>query len=230
MKKHFFPIIESLGFGLKTVFNHPFFFAQVAAVSILVMLVDKLVRMFEYDRGNLLLNIFFLFYLLLVFLFQQLLVLGLIKISLKYVETGSLIFTDLFNALAKLPRYIILLIICLLILWLPSLLWLFLIGLVSDPVWLTICGTIFMLLYIFIIVRLFFSPFVLVDQESGAIDALLTSVQLSRDVEGGVFLLILLLLAANLAGLILFGIGLIVTVPATTIAAAYMYKKLKVKS
>jgi uncharacterized membrane protein len=64
-------------------------------------------------------------------------------------------------------------------------------------------------------------------EASGAIEALRESGRLTRDVKGKIFLFLLTLLALNLAGALLFFVGLLITVPISMIAYAHVYEKLR---
>jgi uncharacterized membrane protein len=76
-------------------------------------------------------------------------------------------------------------------------------------------------------VFLWFGHFVVLDEGVAPGDAISRSTQLVKGQAGSVFGFIILAALINFVGAILCGIGLLVTIPLTTVAAAYVYKGLK---
>src|SRR6185436_5778799 len=72
-----------------------------------------------------------------------------------------------------------------------------------------------------------FAPFVIIDQRCDPIAALRESRRLTAGRKSQVLKLGLLLLATNILGAIAFGVGLLITIPTTTIAAAHVYRWLQ---
>lgn len=79
-------------------------------------------------------------------------------------------------------------------------------------------------------IELGFAGFVAVDKKLDPIDALKASRALTAGRKKQLFVFGLLLLAVNFAGALAFGIGLMVTVPATFLAAASVYRKLEAQA
>lgn len=72
-----------------------------------------------------------------------------------------------------------------------------------------------------------FSPFLTVDRKLDPIAALHESSRLTDGKKGHLFEFALLMLGVNLLGALAFGVGLLVTIPTTWIAAASVYRKLQ---
>ncbi len=76
-------------------------------------------------------------------------------------------------------------------------------------------------------VFLIFSHFAVLDENLQAGDAIKRSIDLVKPQFGGVFGFMVVAFLINLVGLILCGIGLLVSWPVTIVAGAYVYKGLK---
>jgi uncharacterized membrane protein len=72
-----------------------------------------------------------------------------------------------------------------------------------------------------------FAGYLVVDQKLDPIQALRASRQLTDGVKGPLLGFALLLLGLNLLGVLAFGIGLLVTVPASYLAGAWVYRRLQ---
>ncbi len=79
-------------------------------------------------------------------------------------------------------------------------------------------------------IELGFAGFAAVDKKLDPIEALKASRALTAGRKKQLFVFGLLLFAVNLAGALAFGIGLMVTVPTTFLAAAWMYRKLEAQA
>jgi len=91
----------------------------------------------------------------------------------------------------------------------------------------TIGGLILLILPgIFWFVRFYFAPLVVIDTKIGPVAALKESYAITKGNFWKLLLFLIVLLLLNLAGVILFWIGLLVTVPITTFASIYVYRKL----
>jgi uncharacterized membrane protein len=75
-----------------------------------------------------------------------------------------------------------------------------------------------------------FAGFLVVDQKLDPIQALRASRQLTDGVKGPLFAFALLLLGFNLLGVLAFGVGLLVTVPASYLAGAWVYRRLQARA
>ncbi|MCB9756875.1 MAG: hypothetical protein H6753_00445 [Candidatus Omnitrophica bacterium] len=75
-------------------------------------------------------------------------------------------------------------------------------------------------------VRLQFFGYFIVDQNMGAIQSIKKSYALTKGLLGQLVLFVLLIVLINLAGMLCLFIGLFATIPATTLAVTYVYRKL----
>lgn len=80
---------------------------------------------------------------------------------------------------------------------------------------------------IYIAVRLQFAMFYIVDKDAGIMDALKMSWNLTKTGLLNLFLFDLLLVVLNFAGALLFGLGLLITVPLSCVAMTLLYRKVQ---
>lgn len=131
---------------------------------------------------------------------------GLMKIILKVYDNEKAVFFDLFSCIHLFFKYLfgsvlyILIIIgglCLLIV--PGIIW----GM-----------------------RFFFCYYFIIDKEMGPIQSLRKSSAITKGSKWNLFLFLLLIAAINLLGVLCLFVGLLATVPMTSIAVVYVYRKL----
>ncbi|MDB4933308.1 MAG: hypothetical protein JWP87_280 [Labilithrix sp.] len=79
---------------------------------------------------------------------------------------------------------------------------------------------------LYLAVRYGFVGFVVADGRPDPMGAFRESSQLTRGVRGRLFLLAVVLFLMNIAGALVFGIGLLLTLPMTVFATAYVYRRL----
>lgn len=79
---------------------------------------------------------------------------------------------------------------------------------------------------IFIAIRFQFFPYFILEQKDSSFTALQKSYYLSQNLTVELFLFGVLVVALNVAGILLLGIGIIFTYPLTTMATAVIYKSL----
>lgn len=79
---------------------------------------------------------------------------------------------------------------------------------------------------IYLAVRYQFYSFILVDKKLGPIEALRAAGKLTQGRWMQIFLFDLLLIGLNILGAIALGVGLLLTIPTSFFAAAYLYRKL----
>jgi uncharacterized membrane protein len=72
-----------------------------------------------------------------------------------------------------------------------------------------------------------YAPFLVVDKKLDPVDALRESSRLTQGVKGQLLAFALLMWAVNLVGAIALGVGLLLTVPTTYIASAYVLRRLQ---
>lgn len=89
------------------------------------------------------------------------------------------------------------------------------------------CGLILLIIPgIILAVRLSFSPLIVVDTKTGPINAIKESYAITKGSFWKILLFWLAIAVINILGLLLFGIGLILTVPVSTLATIYVYRML----
>ncbi|MDX1672779.1 MAG: hypothetical protein R3211_10590 [Balneolaceae bacterium] len=140
-------------------------------------------------------------------LFQMLLSIGFIKIMLKLVDDRDTGVTDLFNNLSLLLSYLV----------------------ASFLYSLIVIAGLFLLIVPGIIaaVRLQFFPYYIIERDANAFQALQNSYVSTRNLTFELFLFGLTVLILNVAGVMVFGIGLVLSYPVTTMATAVIYRGLK---
>ena len=83
---------------------------------------------------------------------------------------------------------------------------------------------------IIMMLRLWFVGYVLVDERTGPIDAIQRSWDITRGHTMDLLVFFLVLVGLNLLGAVCLGIGLLVTIPMSGLAMAFIYRDLKPKS
>lgn len=131
---------------------------------------------------------------------------GIIKIAIENADGKRGKISDLYQHLHLLPRYLLGVIIYDLIVF---------VGLIL----LIIPGIIWAVKYQFL-------SFFIVDKELSPLDALKESEKLTSGIKFDLFIFDLLVGIINILGALPFGLGLIITVPITSIAMAFIYRKL----
>lgn len=90
-------------------------------------------------------------------------------------------------------------------------------------------GTILLIIPgVYIATRFTFFPYIILENENATVDSLIKmSYKLTHNHFWPVFFFIVLAALLNFAGALLLGVGLLVTIPVTIFASAYMYNRLK---
>ncbi len=135
--------------------------------------------------------------------------LGLIQIYLAIVDSQPANFAQLFSPYRLVFKYLVVSIISGLITLIGILL-------------LVIPGIIFSL-------KLQFWPWLMVDRNLGVGDSLRESWQMTKGVKLNLLLFNIILVFLTLIGALIFGIGLLVAIPVTQLATAYVYRQLSPK-
>ena len=143
---------------------------------------------------------------LMAFVFQLFIGIGLIKISLKLCDGQPIEINDLFSGYRLFWKYLA----------------------VSILVGLIVLGGFILLIVPGIIwaIKYQFTQYLVVDKNMGVIEAIKRSGLMTKNEKWNLFLFGLLLGLINIAGAIVFGVGLFATIPTTMIAAAFVYRKL----
>jgi uncharacterized membrane protein len=79
---------------------------------------------------------------------------------------------------------------------------------------------------IYFAIRFYFFIYFIVDKKAGIIESLKRSWEITKGQAWNLFLFNLVLFGINLLGVICFLIGLLVTLPITGVATAFVYRKL----
>lgn len=136
--------------------------------------------------------------------------LGLSKIYLRFSDGEKPIFENLFDGLARAH------------IWLAS------------TIIATVAITMGLILLIFpgviMLLRLWLVGFVLVDERTGPIDAIQRSWDITRGHTMDLLVLFIALVGLNILGCVCLVVGLLVTVPISGLALAYVYRQLKPKA
>ncbi|HDQ93576.1 MAG TPA: DUF975 family protein [Synergistetes bacterium] len=77
---------------------------------------------------------------------------------------------------------------------------------------------------VYVLVKYQFTPYVLIDRGSQPVEALKEAGNLANGVWLELFLLMLAIMGINFLGVLVFGIGLIVTIPVTLLAHSWVYR------
>ncbi len=201
-KDHKFSKTEAIKFGWNIVKRELRFFFGLAVVLILV---NFILNVLAKDAKNLSF-LFSLAFLILVFLVGLILQLGLIKISLNFVDNKKSQFIDLFTTHRPVFKFLAASILFSLIVFAG-----FVLLIIPGIIW---------------AIKFQFYSYLIVDKEMGPIEALKKSSQLTKGVKLNLLVFSLLLTGINILGVLALGIGLILTIPITMIATAYVYRKL----
>ncbi len=131
---------------------------------------------------------------------------GLIKITLKFINNEKAEFNDLFAHYHLFFNYII--------------------GSIIYGVLVSVGLMLFVVPGVWVALKFQFYSYYIVDKEMGPIDALKKSAELTDGIKMDLLVLGLALLGINFIGAIAFGIGLLITVPITMLAYVYVYHRL----
>ena len=177
------------------------------------------------------------------YLFQMGLNLGMLRISLNIINNKEVNFSQLFGSFDVLIPYILATIVLITILFIaasPGII-LLLVSVSADwdsmsnleaPVdWSVIIPIILIIIpAVYISVRLQFYNYFLLDEETGIIESIKRSAEISKGYVGELFLLGAVLSIIILVSIIPLGLGLLISIPLSTMATSYVYLKLKTTS
>jgi len=201
MKK--FSISEAIKFGWETTKQHLRFLIGVVLIISFVNLIPNITnsQLQENEASLLLAVIGIVFWVL-----NMLVSIGGIKISLELVDKKKAEFADLFNAYPLLINFII-----------GSILYALIV--VVGLLLLIIPG-------IYLGIKLHFYSYFIVDKKLGPIEALKESSRITQGTKWQLFLFVLVMGLLNIAGALALFVGLLITIPITMMAYAYVYRKL----
>lgn len=138
--------------------------------------------------------------------------LGMVRIALKFVDGKKAEISDLISgtSLQLMLRYVGASIIFYIIV---------ILGLI-----------LFVIPGIYLAIKFNYFQYLLVDQNTGILDAFRKSSEITKGIKIDLFLFGVLLGLVTLAGALAFLVGLLWTIPTSTLAAAYVYRKLQAQS
>lgn len=139
-------------------------------------------------------------------IFGLILTMGWIYIAIKLMRGESAEFSDLWSKTDRLVPY-----------FLASLLVGVLVGL--GLILLIVPGIILALMYMYV-------PYIIVDTKAGVMDALKQSSELTKGIRMKLLGFVVVIIGLNIVGAMLFGLGLILTIPLSALAQAYVYNRL----
>ncbi len=140
------------------------------------------------------------------FVIQAIIEIGVITIALRLLGGQSVKYTDMFNGY--------------------PLVWQFLIATIVGSVLVVVGLIVFIIPGIYIALRLSQACFLVIDQKLQGIDALKKSWAMTQGHAMQLLLLAIAFALINMVGAVALLIGLLVTIPTTTIAMAFVYRKL----
>ncbi len=133
--------------------------------------------------------------------------LGYIKLAVDIVEEKAPEFKELFSCFSLLLKYIIAAILYFVVVSIGLVLFI-----IPGVIWAVQFG---------------FYPFVIVKERLGPFSALRKSSEITSGVKGRLIVFAIALFGINLLGLIAFGVGVIITIPLSVIAAAHVFHQLE---
>ncbi len=202
MEKERFSKPQAFQFGWQLWKKNMGFFAGLLFVAFLIQLAPGFISAYLKDKAPIVAAIINIFYHVAGIIISM----GFIKIALSFCDGKNPEIADLFKAY--------------------PLFFSFLCG--SILYGLIILGGVVLLVipaFIWGIQFQFFSYFI-VDQQAGPVEALKRSSQLTRGVKFELFIFNMMVLGINLLGMFTLGVGMLITVPVTMLATAYVYRKL----
>ena len=174
------------------------------------------------------------------YLFQMGLHLGMLRITLNIINNKEVNFSQLFGSFDVLIPFVlatIVFIAILLIVASPGIMlllasvsadWDSISNLETIDNWSVIIPIILIIIpAVYISVRLQFYNYFLLDEETGIIESIKRSAEISKGYVGELFLLGAVLSIIILVSIIPLGLGLLISIPLSTMATSYVYLKLK---
>jgi predicted Zn finger-like uncharacterized protein len=198
-----FVIGEAVSFGWQTVKENMGFFILLTLATLVIEMIPGFIQ--GLIRANSILAI--LFFWLISMVVQGIVTMGYIRICLIYTDGQKAGFDQLFSCMPLVLSYVGSTIICSLIVGIGFVL-------------LIVPGIIMGL-------TLMFYAFAIVDKNLGPLEALSASSRMTKGVKMDLLLLCLLLFVINIIGAIPLGLGLLITIPLSSVACAYVYRRLQ---
>jgi len=202
MDKKVFSIDEALKFGWNTMKTNFWFFFGILIIAWIVVYVPSLIGNLLRDKSSLL----YLIFMLVSWAIQVMISIGLIRISLKFIDGGKPEFNDLFRFQGFFWRYLggsllvgLIVVVGILLFVIPGIVW---------------------------AIMFQFFGFLIIDKNLSIMDSVRQSGNLTKTVRWKLLGFGLLLMLINYLGLIVLLVGLFATIPTTMLAHAWVYRKL----
>lgn len=155
---------------------------------------------------------------------------GLIRVSLRIVDRLPVSISDLFATMPYILRYFLAsLLVGVVIGGLAILYFMFILGVgmaTKQPALVLGGSIIFIPLIIYLSLRLSFINYLIVDRDAGVFEAFSSSMQITNGQIWSLIGLTVLLILINIATIVTFGLGLLVTIPTSLLAMAHVYRTL----
>ena len=177
------------------------------------------------------------------YLFQMGLHLGMLRITLNIINNKEVNFSQLFGSFDVLIPFILATIVFIAILLIaasPGIMlllasvsadWDSMSNLEAPDDWSVIIPIILIIIpAVYISVRLQFYNYFLLDEETGIIESIKRSAEISKGYVGELFLLGVVLSIIILVSIIPLGLGVLISIPLSSMATSYVYLKLKTTS
>ncbi len=203
MSEKVFSIGDSLSYGWDKFKKH---YAFLIGILILIFFINLIMGIFSsifentFPALNLIFNI-------LIFVISFVLAIGTVQIFLKIYDEKQPSIHDLYTVT-------------------PSLFFRCLLGAILDGLIVLVGFLLFIIPGIILVIMLQFFLYIIVDKDFDSIEAIKESRRITSGYKWDLLLLYIVLAVLNLLGILCFGIGLLVTVPVSSLAYIYVYKKL----
>lgn len=200
MEKRSFSIGESFAFGWKKIKENLILFALSTFVLFLVVNISNLIRLFT-DQAFLIAIMEVLGWILYLLVYM-----GMIGIFLQIHDGESAKFGDIFSYSFLFFKVLIAFIIY---------------------YFAVLVGLIFFIFPgIYLMIKLFFFEYLIIDRDCGVVESLQKSYEITKGVGLNLFLFLILSMFLNLFGLMLLGVGILITFPVFLMASIFIYREL----
>jgi uncharacterized membrane protein len=207
MSPRFFSKSEAVLFGWNALKkNARFFLGLIAIVVASNILFSMVMSSFSEEAPQVLVIAFGI----MIGIIETLIGIGILKIALKFCDQEPASYRDLVSAYPLLFNYIA--------------------GSIIYGI-MVAAGLIFLIVPgIYLAVKYQFYDYLIIDQGKGPVEAIKMSGVLSQGVKWNLVLFYLMLAGINILGMLALGVGLIITIPLSWLAIAYVYRRLQLQA
>ena len=197
-----FSMGDAIDFGWNTMKSNIGFFIGVLLVAFVIEMIPEAIAQATRENApnaSALVSIISM-------LVQMVITMGIVRISLRFCDDEKAEFADLFNCTPLLLKYFV-----------ASLLYMLIV----------LCGMLLLIVPgIIWSIKFWFYGYFIVDRGMGPIEALKQSSAITKGSKWNLFLFGFLTAAINLLGVLCCFVGLLATIPITSVAIAYVYRTL----